>query len=121
VKASAVVKREPPRPGQPSPSQGILDIELTVMLPTNPTQVTLAQYKATVYGGVLVEQALPPADPTKFVALIRPNGAVGRDGSLLAMFGVVCPVAKGSVRVNMTFVSPLHDGDKVVVGLVDDY
>jgi hypothetical protein len=121
VKASAVVKREPPRRGQPSPAPVILDIELTVLLPTNATQVTLAQNHPTVYGGVLVEQPLPSADPTKSVVLIRPYGAVARDGSLLAMYGVVCTAAQGSVRVEMRFVSPLHDGDKVTVRLVDDY
>jgi hypothetical protein len=91
------------------------------VLPTNPTQVTFVPNPLTVYGGVIVEQTLPPADPTKSVALIRPYGAVARDGSLLALFGVVCAAGKGSVRVDMMFVSPLHDGDKVTIRRVDDY
>ena len=54
VKTSAVVKREPPSRAQPQTSPVILDIELTVTLPTNPIQVTFAQNHLTVYGGVLL-------------------------------------------------------------------
>jgi hypothetical protein len=121
MNASAFVKREPPHRGQPSPSPPILDIELTVVLPANPAQVTLVPKQLNVYGGVLVEQTPPASDPTKYVALIRPFGTVGRDGTLMALYGVACTGAKGTIRVYMTFVTPLHDGDRVTVISVIDY
>src|SRR5204862_58772 len=74
VKTSAVVKREPPSRTRLPASPDVLDIELTVTLPTNPKQVTFAQNHLTVYGGVLVEQTLHPPDRTKAVVLIRPSG-----------------------------------------------
>jgi hypothetical protein len=120
VKTSAVVKREPPsRTRLTSPA--ILDIELTVTLPTNPIQVTFAQNQLTVYGGLLVEQRLQTPDRTKAVLLIRPPGTVAREGSLRALFGVVCKAGDGNLRVDVTFASPMHEGDRITVGGVDGY
>ncbi|HEV3192704.1 MAG TPA: hypothetical protein VGY54_19485, partial [Polyangiaceae bacterium] len=121
VKASAVVKRESPSRARPPASPAILNIELTVTLPTNPSQVTFARNHLTVYGGVLVEQTLQPADRTKAIVLIRPFGAVAREGSLRASFGVACKQGEGYLRVDMTFASPAHEGDKVTIGGVDSY
>jgi hypothetical protein len=121
VKASAVVKRETPSRTRPPTSPDVLDIELTVTLPTNPTQVTFAPNHLTVYGGVLVAQTLQPPDRTKAVVLIRPSGTVAREGSVLALFGVACKAGDGNVRVDMTFALPPHDGDKVTVRRVDSY
>jgi len=120
VGTSAVVKREAPSPARRPTSRDIFDIELTVTLPTNPKPVTFAQHHLTVAGGVLVKQALSPADRTKAVVLIRPSGAVARDGALLALFGVVCSAGEGSLRVDMTFVSPLRAGDRVTVRVNGD-
>src|SRR5258708_11652472 len=86
VTTSAVAKREPPSRTRPPTSPAILDIELTVTLPTNPIQVTFAQNHLTVYGGLLVEQRLQTADRTNAVVLIPPSGTVARDGALLAFF-----------------------------------
>jgi hypothetical protein len=86
VKTSAVVKREPPSRAQPQTSPAILDIELTVTLPTNPIQVTFAQNHLTVYGGVLLKQTLQPADRTKAVVLIRPSWTFAQVGSLRVLF-----------------------------------
>jgi len=83
--------------------------------------VTFAKNHLTVYGGVLLEQTLQPEGRTKAVVLIRPNGAVGREGSLRALFGVACKVGDGNLRVDMTFASPMHEGDKVTIGGVDGY
>jgi hypothetical protein len=118
VKASAVVKREPPAGARP-PSQNVLDIELTVTLPASPSQVTLVPNAVTVYGGVLIERTRKFVDPTKAVLLIRPAWTVAREGSLMAMFGLTCPGAKGSLRVNMTFALPPKDGDKVAIRSVN--
>jgi hypothetical protein len=123
VKTSAVVKREPPsgpRP-PPRPSPAILDIELTVTLPTNPKQVTFAPNHLTVAGGVIVKQTLQPADRTKAVVLIRPSWTVAHEGSLLALFGVACEVGDGNLRVDMTFALPPRDGDKVTIRRVEGY
>jgi hypothetical protein len=114
------VKREPPR-GTRLTSPAILDIELTVTLPTNPIQVTFAQNHLTVYGGVLIEQVLRPADRTKAVLLIRPAWTFAREGSLRALFGVVCKAGEGNLRVDMKFASPMREGDKVTIGGVDGY
>ncbi len=121
VKTSAVVKREPPSRTRPPTSPAILDIELTVTLPTNPIQVTFAQNHLTVYGGLLVEQRLQTADRTKAVVLIRPSGTVAREGSLRALFGVACKAGEGNLRVDMTFASPMHEGGRVTIGGVDGY
>jgi len=121
VKTSAVVKREPPSRPRAQTSPAILDIELTVMLPTNPIQVTFAQNHLTVYGGVLLKQTLQPADRTKAVVLIRPSWTVAPQGSLRALFGVECKVGDGNLRVDMTFASPMHEGDKLTIGGVDGY
>jgi hypothetical protein len=121
VKASAVVKREPPSRAQPSTSPPILDVELTLVLPANPAQVTLVPNQLTVAGGVLVRETHQPADRTKSVVLVRPAQPVGREGSLMAMFGVECPTAVGSLRVDMTFVSPLREGDKANIRRADSY
>jgi hypothetical protein len=75
----------------------------------------------TVYGGVLIERTRKFVDPTKAVLLIRPAGTVGREGSLMALFGLTCPGAQGSLRVNMTFASPAQAGDRVTIGGVNDY
>jgi hypothetical protein len=115
------MKREPPSRTRPPTSPDVLDIELTVTLPTNPTQVTFAQNHLTVYGGVLIAQTLQPADPTRAVVLIRPFGTVAGEGSLLALFGVACKAGEGNLRVRMTFASPAHDGDKVTIGGIDGY
>ncbi len=96
----------------------MLDIELALTLPANPMQVTLAAGDPSVYGGVLVGRSVHP-DRTKAVVLIRPSGTVAREGSTLAFFGVTCASAQGSLRVEMTYVLPLHDGDKVTVRRVD--
>jgi hypothetical protein len=120
VKTSAIVKREPQR-GKRRPSPAILDIELTVTLPTNPIQVTFEKNHLTVYGGVLIEQALRPADLTKAVVLIRPSWTFAREGSLRALFGVGCKVGEGNLRVDMKFDSPMHGGDEVTIGGVDGY
>jgi hypothetical protein len=121
VRTSAIVKREPPSGARSSTSPPILDVELTVVLPTNPAQVTLVPHQVTVSGGVLVRETLPPADRTKSVVLVRPAQPVGREGSLMAMFGVECPGAKGTLRVDMTFVSPMHEGDSVSAQRVNSY
>jgi hypothetical protein len=118
VRASAVVRREPSSRTRPRTSPDVLDIELAVTLPANPMQVTLAAGDPSVYGGVLVGRSLHP-DPTKAVVLIRPSGTVAREGSMLAFFGVTCGAAHGSLRVEMTYALPLHDGDKVTVRRVD--
>jgi hypothetical protein len=120
VKASAVVKREPSSRAQPSTSPPILDVELTLVLPANPAQVTLVPTQLTVAGGVLVRET-HPADRTKSVVLVRPAEPVGRDGSLMALFGVECPTAKGNLRVDMTFVSPMREGDQVNIRRADSY
>jgi hypothetical protein len=120
VRASAVVKREPTR-GSRRPSPAILDIQLTVTLPTNPIQVTFAQNHLTVYGGVLIEQSLQPGDRTKAVVLIRPAWTFAREGSLRALFGVGCREGDGNLRVDMKFASPMREGDKVTIGGVDGY
>jgi hypothetical protein len=121
VKASALVKREPRSGARPSTSPPILDVELTLVLPANPAQVTLLPNALTVYGGVLVRETRPPGDRTKSVVLVRPSQPVGREGTLMAMFGVECPTAKGSLRVDMAFVSPMREGDKVNIrGAVSD-
>jgi hypothetical protein len=75
----------------------------------------------TVYGGVLVERTRKLVDPTKAVLLIRPSGTVAREGALMALFGVACKAGEGNLRVNMTFASPAHAGDKVTIGGVDGY
>jgi hypothetical protein len=119
VKASAVVKREPPSRTGPPTSAAVLDIELTVTLPTNPIQVTFEQNYLTVYGGVLIKQTLPTADRTKALVLIRPSWPVGPEGAMRALFGVTCQAGQGNLRVDMRFASPTHDGDKVTIGGVD--
>ena len=120
VKASAVVKREPPSRAQPT-SPAIFDIELSVALPTNPIQATFAQNHLTVYGGVLLQQTLKPAERTNAVVLIRPSWTVAHEGSLRALFGVECKAGEGNLRVDMSFASPTHEGDKVTIGGVDGY
>jgi hypothetical protein len=121
VRTSAVVKREPPSRTRPPTLPVILAIELTVTLPTNPIRVTFVKNHLTVYGGLLVEQTLDGADRTKAVVLIRPSGTVAREGSLRALFGVGCKAGEGNLRVDMTFASPMHEGDKVTIGGVDGY
>jgi hypothetical protein len=121
VKASAVVKREPPSGARAPTPQDVLDIELTVTLPTNPTQVTFAPNALTVYGGVLFERTRKLVGPTNAVVLIRPSGTVAREGSLMALFGVACKAGQGNLRVNMTFASPAHAGDTVTIGGVVGY
>jgi hypothetical protein len=121
VKASAVVKREPPSGARPPTPQEVLDIELTVMLPQNPTQVTFAPNALTVYGGVLIERTRRLIDPTKAVLLIRPSGTVAREGSLMALFGLMCTGAEGNLRLDMTFALPPKDGDKVAIRRVEGY
>ena len=121
MKASAVVKREPPSGARAPTSPAILDIELTVTLPTNPAQATLTPNALTVYGGVLVERTRKLVDPTKAVVLIRPSGTVAREGSLRALFGVRCKAGEGNLRVDMMFASPIREGDRVTLGGVDGY
>jgi len=121
VKASAVVKREPPSRAQASTSPAILDIELTVALPTNPIQATFGQNQLTVYGGVLLQPRFQTVNPTHAVVLIRPAWSVGPRGSLRALFGTECTAGAGNLRVDMTFASPTHEGDKVSIGGVGDY
>jgi hypothetical protein len=121
VKTSAVVKREPPIGSRAPTPRDVLDIELTVTLPTNPTEVTFAPNALTVYGGVLVERTRKLVDPTKAVVLIRPSGTVAREGSLRALFGVRCKAGEGNLRVDMMFASPIREGDRVTLGGVDGY
>jgi hypothetical protein len=121
VKASAVVKRGPPSGARAPTPRDVLDIELTVTLPTNPAQVTFATNALTVYGGVLLERTRKLVDPTKAVLLILPSWTVAREGSLMALFGVTCKAGEGNLRVRMTFASPMHEGDRVTIGGVDGY
>jgi hypothetical protein len=109
-----------PRAGSVS-SRASSGIELTVTVPTNPKQVAFARNHLTVAGGVFVEQTLRPSDRTEAVVLIRPFGAVAREGSLMALFGVACDAGEGNLRVDMTFASPLHEGDKVTIRGVNGY
>jgi hypothetical protein len=116
VSASAIVKREaPPRGVRTSPAQDVLDIEITLTLPANAAQVVLMPNAMTVYGGVLFERTRTLVDPTKAVLLVRPSGTVAREGSLLALFGLTCPGAQGTLRVMMAYALPPKDGDKVMM------
>jgi hypothetical protein len=115
VKAWAVVLHEPAsRTRLPVPAS-VLDIELTVVVPPNPDHVTLGPNRVTIAGGVLVEERFDANDPTRDVLLIRPMGAVGREASLMAMFGVLCKVGQGTLRVPMSVISPWRAGDQVAV------
>jgi hypothetical protein len=120
TKASAVVKREPQRRTRRPTTSDVLDIELTVTLPSNPTQATFPQNYLTVAGGVLIKETLQ-ADHTKAVVLIRPSGTVAREGSMFALFGLACSVGDGNLRVDMTFAIPTHHGDLVTVRHVEGY
>jgi hypothetical protein len=121
VKAAAVVKREPPGHGRPPAPASVLDIELTVHLPTNPQQVTIAPRHLSLFGGVVVEETVKPPNNTTAVVLIRPMGTIVREGSMAALFGVACPGAEGNIRVDMKFAAPPRDGDTVTIQRVDSY
>jgi hypothetical protein len=115
VRATAVVKHEPPgRTRLPVPPS-VLDIELTVVVPPNPDHVTLAPNRVTIFGGVLIEERFQRGDPDRDIVLIRPMGAVGPEASLMALFGVVCKEGQGSLRVPMSLVNPWRAGDTVSV------
>jgi hypothetical protein len=118
VRASAVVKREPPSRRRPAPPS-VLDIELTLSILPNPERVTFAPNRLTVAGGVLVDETFRAADPTQDVLLIRPRVAVGPEASLMVLFGVVCTGAQGYLRVPMKLANPWRDGDKVTVAGID--
>jgi hypothetical protein len=119
VKAWAVVKHEPASRRRPPAPPSVLDIELTVIIPPNPEQVTFAGNRLTVAGGVLVEEMFRAASPGKDVLLIRPMGVVGREASLMVLFGVVCKGVEGYLRVPMKLASPWRDGDNVTVAGID--
>jgi hypothetical protein len=115
VKATGLVKHEPASRTRPPAPPGVLDVELTVVIPPNPDNVTFAPNRLTIFGGVLVEERFQASDPTKDVVLIRPMGAVAREASLMALFGVVCNSGQGYLRVPMSLSSPWRAGDKVTV------
>jgi hypothetical protein len=115
VRATAVVKHEPASRTRPPAPPSVLDIELTVVIAPNPDNVTFAPNRLTIAGGVLVEERFQATDPTKDILLIRPMGAVAREASLMALFGVVCKTGQGYLRVPMSLVSPWRAGDKVTV------
>jgi hypothetical protein len=121
VKATAFVEHEPAsRTRLPTPPS-VLDIELTVVIPSNPDHVTFGPNRVTIAGGVLVEERFQATDPSKDIVLIRPMGAVARQAWVLAMFGVLCKTGQGELRVPMSLASPWQAGDKVTVSGIQGF